>query len=180
MADGGVGLQPHSILHSALEGAELSGTYPGHFSNRERPQGKMNRKPAGGQNPSEPFKEGRTLLKLSGIEPPIIGSAALAQPLYCLTYPNSISVPNFQQKIQQPSHWEDSFRDLKNVFHLTVVPSTGLQCYRCGQYTDGVGSITPCLNFTPQHLQECPQEINTSCIVSTWKYSSSVTNVNGF
>lgn len=46
----------------------------------------------------------------------------------------------------------------------SVVPSTGLRCYRCGQYTDGVGSITPCLNFTPQHLQECPEEMNTSCI----------------
>ncbi|KAK0159307.1 hypothetical protein PV328_010198 [Microctonus aethiopoides] len=35
--------------------------------------------------------------------------------------------------------------------------SEGLSCYKCGQYNDGVGSITPCINSTAQmHLQECP------------------------
>ncbi|XP_049862066.1 U-scoloptoxin(05)-Sm1a isoform X2 [Schistocerca gregaria] len=42
-----------------------------------------------------------------------------------------------------------------------VAPSAALRCYRCGEYTDGVGSITPCLNYTAQrHLKECPPEAN--------------------
>jgi len=63
---------------SLLEGAELSGTRPGHFTSRERPRDKMNRRLAGGQSRSEPFKKDRSLLKRSGIEAQIIGSAASA------------------------------------------------------------------------------------------------------
>ncbi|XP_014203355.1 lymphocyte antigen 6G [Copidosoma floridanum] len=33
----------------------------------------------------------------------------------------------------------------------------GLSCYKCGQYNDGVGSITPCINYTGIQLQECPK-----------------------
>ncbi|XP_003426693.1 lymphocyte antigen 6C2 [Nasonia vitripennis] len=33
----------------------------------------------------------------------------------------------------------------------------GLSCYKCGQYNDGVGSITPCINYTATQLQECPK-----------------------
>lgn len=46
----------------------------------------------------------------------------------------------------------------------------GLKCYQCGQYNDGVGSITPCLNYTeqsaPKHLKDCPRSSDAHCIVS--------------
>ncbi|XP_076241172.1 U-scoloptoxin(05)-Sm1a [Calliopsis andreniformis] len=33
----------------------------------------------------------------------------------------------------------------------------GIRCYKCGQYNEGVGSITPCINYTAHmHLKECP------------------------
>ncbi|XP_053977071.1 uncharacterized protein LOC128888792 [Hylaeus anthracinus] len=33
----------------------------------------------------------------------------------------------------------------------------GIRCYICGQYNEGVGSITPCINYTAHmHLKECP------------------------
>lgn len=48
-----------------------------------------------------------------------------------------------------------------------VVPmAVALRCFQCGQYTDGVGSITPCINYTAQqHLKECPGS-EKHCIVS--------------
>jgi hypothetical protein len=46
-----------------------------------------------------------------------------------------------------------------------------LQCFQCGQYNDGVGSITPCLNYTANlahlHLKECARSSDKFCIVST-------------
>ncbi|KAK0162779.1 hypothetical protein PV327_006525 [Microctonus hyperodae] len=43
------------------------------------------------------------------------------------------------------------------ILVLYIGESEGLSCYKCGQYNDGVGSITPCINSTAQmHLQECP------------------------
>lgn len=45
-----------------------------------------------------------------------------------------------------------------------------LKCYQCGSYTDGAGSITPCLNYTEQtapfYLKDCPRSSNAYCIVS--------------
>uniref|UniRef100_A0ABD2WQB3 Uncharacterized protein n=1 Tax=Trichogramma kaykai TaxID=54128 RepID=A0ABD2WQB3_9HYME len=41
----------------------------------------------------------------------------------------------------------------------------GLNCYQCGQYNDGVGSITPCINYTATQLKECPKT-SEYCIVS--------------
>ncbi|XP_011872042.1 PREDICTED: uncharacterized protein LOC105564345 isoform X1 [Vollenhovia emeryi] len=32
----------------------------------------------------------------------------------------------------------------------------GIRCYQCGQYNEGVGSITPCINYTAHMLKECP------------------------
>ncbi|XP_020295466.1 uncharacterized protein LOC109860643 [Pseudomyrmex gracilis] len=32
----------------------------------------------------------------------------------------------------------------------------GIRCYKCGQYNEGVGSITPCINYTAHMLKECP------------------------
>ncbi|KAL0131987.1 hypothetical protein PUN28_000037 [Cardiocondyla obscurior] len=34
----------------------------------------------------------------------------------------------------------------------------GIRCYKCGQYNDGVGSITPCINSTAHELMECPSQ----------------------
>lgn len=44
--------------------------------------------------------------------------------------------------------------------------AVALQCYQCGQYNDGVGSITPCINDTYMHLKECPHRDQVYCIVS--------------
>ncbi|KAL2744391.1 lymphocyte antigen 6D isoform X1 [Vespula maculifrons] len=42
------------------------------------------------------------------------------------------------------------FRPLESV-------AQGIRCYKCGQYNEGVGSITPCINFTVQMgLKDCP------------------------
>ncbi|XP_043274847.1 uncharacterized protein [Venturia canescens] len=47
------------------------------------------------------------------------------------------------------------------VFFVSLVLCIGvthaIRCYKCGQYNDGVGSITPCINYTAyMHLEECP------------------------
>lgn len=51
-----------------------------------------------------------------------------------------------------------------------IVASNALQCYQCGQYNDGVGSITPCLNYSVNlahlHLKSCPRASDKFCIVS--------------
>lgn len=40
---------------------------------------------------------------------------------------------------------------------LCIGSVQGLRCYICGQYNDGVGSITPCINYTAHmHLKDCP------------------------
>ncbi|KAF3429903.1 hypothetical protein E2986_10944 [Frieseomelitta varia] len=42
-----------------------------------------------------------------------------------------------------------------------------LKCYKCGQYNEGVGSITPCINYTAHmDLKDCPPSAEW-CIVST-------------
>lgn len=45
----------------------------------------------------------------------------------------------------------------------------GIRCYRCGQYNEGVGSITPCINYTAQMLTDC-SATDEWCIVSTHYY----------
>ncbi|KAL1138066.1 hypothetical protein AAG570_009761 [Ranatra chinensis] len=50
-------------------------------------------------------------------------------------------------------------------FENGVYGGSCLRCYQCGQYTDGVGSITPCINYTARvHLKECPQALSQHCI----------------
>ncbi|XP_006560037.1 toxin 3FTx-Lei1 [Apis mellifera] len=40
---------------------------------------------------------------------------------------------------------------------LCIGLAHGIRCYKCGQYNEGVGSITPCINYTAHmHLKECP------------------------
>ncbi|KYM95143.1 hypothetical protein ALC62_14254, partial [Cyphomyrmex costatus] len=62
-------------------------------------------------------------------------------------------------------------------FYLTIKCYTffagvahGLRCYKCGQYNEGVGSITPCINYTSHMLMECPPS-DAWCIVSTYYFS---------
>ncbi|XP_068897765.1 ly6/PLAUR domain-containing protein 2-like isoform X3 [Tenebrio molitor] len=45
-----------------------------------------------------------------------------------------------------------------------VASAVALQCYQCGQYNDGVGSITPCINETHMELKECPSLNHVYCI----------------
>jgi len=58
-------------------------------------------------------------------------------------------------------------------FHLTIKcyicvagVAHGIRCYKCGQYNEGVGSITPCINYTSHMLMECSSS-DEWCIVST-------------
>ncbi|XP_049880929.1 uncharacterized protein LOC126377251 [Pectinophora gossypiella] len=53
-----------------------------------------------------------------------------------------------------------------------VATAAGIKCWRCGQYSDGVGSITPCANRTAAKLDECPSNAKY-CI----KYVSELTTV---
>lgn len=50
-----------------------------------------------------------------------------------------------------------------------VRPVTALDCYQCGQYNDGVGSITPCLEYSDPldktYLKSCPHKTDKYCIV---------------
>lgn len=52
----------------------------------------------------------------------------------------------------------------------SLIFAEALKCYQCGQYNDGVGSITPCLNYTEQtapfYLKDCPRSSDAYCIVS--------------
>ncbi|XP_059488586.1 lymphocyte antigen 6D [Neocloeon triangulifer] len=50
---------------------------------------------------------------------------------------------------------------------FVVVPeeSAALRCFQCGQYNDGVGSITPCINYSEEkNLKECPSTDSNYCI----------------
>lgn len=53
-----------------------------------------------------------------------------------------------------------------------IFSANGLQCYQCGQFNDGVGSITPCLNYSESnahlHLKECSRKSDKFCVVSTF------------
>lgn len=58
----------------------------------------------------------------------------------------------------------------KHVFRIISGLAHGIRCYKCGQYNEGVGSITPCINYTANmHLKECPPSAEW-CIVSTSLY----------
>lgn len=63
-----------------------------------------------------------------------------------------------------------SFITLLIVIGLISRMADALQCYKCGMYNDGVGSITPCLNYSESsahlHLKECPRKTDKYCIVS--------------
>ncbi|XP_039760704.1 ly-6/neurotoxin-like protein 1 [Pararge aegeria] len=50
--------------------------------------------------------------------------------------------------------------------------AAGIKCWQCGQYSDGVGSITPCNNRSAARLNQCPPDAKY-CI----KYVSELTVV---
>lgn len=62
----------------------------------------------------------------------------------------------------------------KLLFIILVAKSLlfadALKCYQCGMYNEGVGSITPCLNYTETtaqyYLKDCPRSSDNYCIVS--------------
>lgn len=54
-----------------------------------------------------------------------------------------------------------------SILFCLFVTTIALQCWQCGQYNDGVGSITPCINYTHMVLKECPSREHTFCIVSS-------------
>lgn len=58
-----------------------------------------------------------------------------------------------------------------SVLAFAVVLTNGLKCYMCGQYNEGVGSITPCLNYSEKYahlyLKECSRPSERYCVVST-------------
>ncbi|KPJ12096.1 hypothetical protein RR48_02985 [Papilio machaon] len=39
---------------------------------------------------------------------------------------------------------------------LLAGAASGIKCWQCGQYSDGVGSITPCNNRSATRLADCP------------------------
>lgn len=52
---------------------------------------------------------------------------------------------------------------------VAVAAALALSCHKCGQYNDGVGSITPCINSSYMVLKECPSPDYQYCIVSGGK-----------
>lgn len=63
-----------------------------------------------------------------------------------------------------------NFIALLTVLVCGLVTVNGLKCYMCGQYNEGVGSITPCLNYSEQYahlyLKECSKKSEKYCVVS--------------
>lgn len=53
---------------------------------------------------------------------------------------------------------------------VMILSTNALSCYQCGQFNDGVGSITPCLNYSANlahlHLKECSRKSDKFCVVS--------------
>lgn len=72
------------------------------------------------------------------------------------------------------AHLSSIFLSLVIPLVLVINTTNGLQCHICGQFNDGVGSITPCLNYTETnahlYLKECPRKSDKFCVVSIWHY----------
>uniref|UniRef100_A0A1I8Q472 Uncharacterized protein n=1 Tax=Stomoxys calcitrans TaxID=35570 RepID=A0A1I8Q472_STOCA len=58
---------------------------------------------------------------------------------------------------------------LLTVLLFGLASVNGLKCHMCGQYNEGVGSITPCLNYSDQYahlyLKECSKKSEKYCVV---------------
>ncbi|KAL5289609.1 hypothetical protein ACFFRR_009585 [Megaselia abdita] len=52
---------------------------------------------------------------------------------------------------------------------INVQLVNGLKCHMCGQYNEGGGSITPCLNYSDvqasNFLKECTKPTDKYCVV---------------
>ncbi|TMW54337.1 hypothetical protein DOY81_000610 [Sarcophaga bullata] len=63
---------------------------------------------------------------------------------------------------------------LLTVLVCGLVTVNGLKCYMCGQYNEGVGSITPCLNYSEQYahlyLKECSKKSEKYCVIPVKNY----------
>lgn len=70
------------------------------------------------------------------------------------------------------AHQYSLFHCLLVLLVFTIISTNALQCHICGQFNDGVGSITPCLNYTKEnahlHLKECPRKTDKFCVVRTF------------
>lgn len=73
-----------------------------------------------------------------------------------------------------------SFPNIIIVVSIALIGFTitnGLKCYMCGQYNEGVGSITPCLNYSDRYahlyLKECTKPSEKYCV----KYVSELSTV---
>ncbi|CAH0720994.1 unnamed protein product, partial [Brenthis ino] len=53
-----------------------------------------------------------------------------------------------------------------SVLLACVAVTAAIKCWQCGQYSDGVGSITPCNNRSAARLNQCPPDAKY-CIVSS-------------
>lgn len=57
---------------------------------------------------------------------------------------------------------------------IFVSVSSALKCYQCGNYNDGVGSITPCTNYSESiahlYLRDCQNPSDMFCVVSDLLY----------
>uniref|UniRef100_A0A1I8M6K3 Snake toxin/toxin-like domain-containing protein n=1 Tax=Musca domestica TaxID=7370 RepID=A0A1I8M6K3_MUSDO len=64
--------------------------------------------------------------------------------------------------------YQRSIFALLAVLLCGLVGVDGLKCHMCGQYNEGVGSITPCLNYSEQHahlyLKECSKKSEKYCV----------------
>ncbi|PBC29793.1 hypothetical protein APICC_10013 [Apis cerana cerana] len=58
---------------------------------------------------------------------------------------------------------------------LCIGLAHGIRCYKCGQYNEGVGSITPCINYTAHmHLKECPSSAKWCIILEKNEFSNTI------
>lgn len=89
--------------------------------------------------------------------------------------PSDIKVDHkiFRSNTAMPSFKIMSYQNiiaLLTVLVCGLVTVNGLKCYMCGQYNEGVGSITPCLNYSEQYahlyLKECSKKSEKYCVVS--------------
>ncbi|CAG9862526.1 unnamed protein product [Phyllotreta striolata] len=72
--------------------------------------------------------------------------------------------PHGRDSILPLSKMGSNFAFFAGVFASFAAGVLALQCYQCGMYNDGVGSITPCLNQTLMKLIECPKADHKFCI----------------
>ncbi|XP_073818257.1 uncharacterized protein [Musca autumnalis] len=80
---------------------------------------------------------------------------------------NNTTVSSFSSSFKIMSYRQSIFA-LLAVLLCGLVGVDGLKCQMCGQYNEGVGSITPCLNYSEQnahlYLKECSKKSEKYCV----------------